>query len=42
VLSKNPTLTATELRSVLRKSCDKIAGVTYSGGDAGAGGWNTY
>lgn len=42
VLARNPTLTASEVRSVLRRSCAKIGGVTYSGGDAGAGGWNQY
>lgn len=42
VLSKNPDLTAAEVRSILRKSCAKIGGVAYAGGDAGAGGWNTY
>lgn len=42
VLAKNPDLTAGEVRTLLRKSCAKIGGVTYSGGDAGAGGWNTY
>lgn len=42
VLAKNTNLTAGEVRTLLRKSCAKIGGVTYSGGDAGAGGWNTY
>ncbi len=42
VVSKNPGLTASEVRSILRRSCSKISGVTYSGGDAGAGGWNNY
>ena len=42
ILSKNPSLTASEVRSIMRKSCAKIGGVTYSGGDSGAGGWNTY
>ena len=42
VLAKNPNLTAAEVRSILRKSCAKIGGVTYSGGEAGAGGWNNY
>ncbi len=42
VLAKNTNLTAGEVRALLRKSCAKIGGVTYSGGDAGAGGWNTY
>ena len=42
VLAKNTNLTAAEVRSILRKSCAKIGGVTYSGGEAGAGGWNNY
>jgi hypothetical protein len=42
VLAKNPDLTAAEVRTLLRKSCAKIGGVVYSGGDAGAGGWNNY
>ena len=41
ILSKNPNLTAAEVRSIMRKSCDKVGGVSYSGGDTGAGGWNT-
>ncbi len=39
-LSADPDLTAGEVREVMRKSCDKIGGVVYSGGDAGAGGWH--
>jgi len=42
VLSKNPALSASEARAILRKSCDKVGGVSYTGGDSGAGGWNTY
>ena len=42
VLSKNPTLTSMEVRTILRQSCDKIGGETYSGGQAGCGGWNQY
>ncbi|MCL2105077.1 MAG: S8 family serine peptidase [Kiritimatiellaeota bacterium] len=42
ILSKNPALTASEVRTILRKSCAKVGNVTYSGGDSGAGGWNTY
>ncbi len=42
VLSKNPTLTRTEARSILLKSCDKIGGGTYSGGESGAGGTNFF
>jgi uncharacterized repeat protein (TIGR02543 family) len=42
ILSKNPSLTVSEVRAIMRKSCAKIGGVTYSGGDSGAGGWNTY
>ena len=40
VLSKNPTLTAEEVRTILRKSCDKIGEYSYSGGISGAGGRN--
>lgn len=42
VLSKNPTLTCSEVRTILRKSCDKIGGVTYTGGEAGCGGRNDF
>jgi len=42
ILSKNPGLTASEVRAIMRKSCDKVGGVSYAGGDSGAGGWNTY
>lgn len=42
ILSKNATLTVSEVRALMRKSCDKIGGVSYTGGDSGAGGWNTY
>ncbi len=42
VLARNSTLAAAEVRSVLRRSCSKIGGVSYAGGDAGAGGWNKY
>jgi hypothetical protein len=41
VLAVNPALRAADVRSILRKSCDKVGGATYSGGDAGAGGWNS-
>lgn len=37
VLSINPALTAAEVRSILRASCDKVGGVTYD-----ASGWNQY
>jgi hypothetical protein len=37
VLSVNSELTASEVRTILRNSCDKIGGVTYDGG-----GWNEY
>jgi subtilisin family serine protease len=44
VLSKNPTLTSAEVRTILHKSCDKIGGtsILYTGGDDGAGGTNTF
>ena len=38
MISNNSNLTASEIRSWMHKSCDKIGGVTYSGGEAGAGG----
>jgi subtilisin family serine protease len=38
MLSVNPQLTAIELRKCMHLSCDKIAGVSYSGGESGAGG----
>lgn len=41
-LSVNPQLSAADVRAIMRRSCDKIGGVTYSSGDTGAGGWNTY
>ncbi len=37
-LSYNPNETASSLRSWMRAHCDKIGGVTYSGGEPGAGG----
>jgi len=39
-LSYNPSETAASLRSWMHAHCDKIGGVTYSGGEAGAGGRN--
>lgn len=42
VLSRNPTLTQAAARSILLKSCDKIGGGTYVGGEAGAGGTNVF
>ena len=39
-MSKNPNLVATEVRAILRKSCDKIGEYTYVGGVSGAGGRN--
>ena len=41
MLSKNPTLSVAALRALLIRSCDKIGGVTYAGGEPGAGGVNT-
>lgn len=38
MLSQNPDLSAAEIRSLMHRSCDKIGGVTYTGGEAGAGG----
>lgn len=40
MFSKNSALSNIQLRAILRKSCDKIGGVVYSGGEDGAGGWN--
>jgi hypothetical protein len=40
MLSVNSELTASQVRGLMHASCDKIAGVTYSGGDSGAGGRN--
>lgn len=42
LLNARPGLTAASVRSFLRMSCEKVGGVTYSGGAAGAGGWNSY
>lgn len=39
-LSYNPSETAASLRSWMHAHCDKIGGVTYSGGEPGAGGRN--
>ena len=36
VISANPDLPLKDVRLIMRKSCDKIGGVTYSGGAAGA------
>lgn len=32
MLSENPNLTADQIRTIMRNSCDKIGGVSYSGG----------
>lgn len=37
-LSYNPNETASSLRSWMHAHCDKIGGVTYTGGESGAGG----
>lgn len=37
MLSINPAMTVTELRTLLRDACEKIGGVTYD-----AGGWNQF
>jgi subtilisin family serine protease len=42
VLSKNPMLTMSQLRTNLHKSCDKIGPLAYVGGETGAGGTNAY
>lgn len=40
MLSRNPNLTATQVRSLMRQSCDKVGPLSYSGGETGAGGRN--
>ena len=44
ILAKNGNLTASQVRTVLRRSCEKKGGggISYSGGESGCGGWNTY
>jgi subtilisin family serine protease len=36
ILSSNPNLTVTVVKNIMQGTCDKIGGVTYTGG------WNTY
>lgn len=40
LLSLDPTYTALEVRSIMRRSCDKVGSLPYSGGDTNAGGRN--
>jgi hypothetical protein len=42
LLSRHPDLTATEARTLLRMTAEKVGRVTYSGGEANAGGLNLY
>ncbi len=42
LLSRHPDLTAQQVRTLLRRTSDKVGAVTYTGGEAGAGGRNMY
>lgn len=40
MLSVAPDSTVAQIRDTMYRSCDKIGGVAYSGGEPGAGGWH--